>query len=171
MGRDAKAVGPVAGRGLALAVLRHVSPRRGDAHADLLIEPPAGRVMATHDGSAGLWTLRLPLPAGDPTGRCASGWLGGGGCGVVGVELAPHRRVYLTRQGPLDGLTERGAGRGSVVRLDAGVGWASRWDADGVELATVWRGTGAWRLRLARLSGAGVGARWRLGVEGIDRRA
>ncbi|MEM9252163.1 MAG: hypothetical protein AAGB29_07410 [Planctomycetota bacterium] len=72
--------------------------------------------------------------------------------------------MYLTRQGPLDGLTERGAGRGSVVRLDAGVGWASRWDADGVELATVWRAAGAWRVRLDRVSGSGVGARWRLGA-------
>ncbi|MEM1210346.1 MAG: hypothetical protein AAGI54_13875 [Planctomycetota bacterium] len=145
---------------------------------DVLIEPPAGVAarggLRAADGSAGLWTLRLGLPGGDP-----AGWRGGEV--LTGVELAPHRRRYLAYQGPVDGAFDepgrRGpgrAGRGSVRRLDGGVAWAARWGASRVELGVWLAGSGGWRWRLDRLAGTGegvgVGARWRLGVVRGDGR-
>ena len=69
-------------------LLRHV--RRHAVHWDLLLDRPTGR----------LRTWSLPTP---PT----AAW-------QVAAELPPHRRLYLTHEGPV------GGGRGFVRRWDAG---------------------------------------------------
>ncbi|MEM6312440.1 MAG: hypothetical protein AAF743_00005, partial [Planctomycetota bacterium] len=80
-------------------ILEHRRPAERGAHADLMIDPPAGlasgAAFRAHDGGAGLWTLRLRLIDGRP-GAWAEG------AAMVGVELEPHRRRYLAYQGALD---------------------------------------------------------------------
>lgn len=82
---------------LATVVLFHdAPPAHGGPHHDWLIEDPT----AAADGP--LWAARVV--------RRPEEWLGGWDLHV----LPPHRRHYLSFEGPVSG------GRGSVRRVDAG---------------------------------------------------
>lgn len=121
---------------LACAILLHTPPLGGGvpAHFDFLVDPPepfpgaqAGR----------LWAARMNLAPAD--------WAKFGTFTLMAI--APHRRDYLTYEGPLSG------GRGEVKRVDAGEARAARWTADAIELDLRLRGfTGL--LRLTRKTGA-----------------
>ncbi len=103
---------------LTCAVLWH-SPPQGSAepgHFDLLLEPP--QPLPAPDAGR-LWTARLLLAPAD--------WAAAESFPLT--ETAPHRRVYLTYEGPVPG------GRGEVKRVDGGTARALAWDANGMVLA------------------------------------
>ncbi len=77
-------------------VLLHHTTRTG-SHYDWLLTDP-------RDPQGKLWTARCELPS--------EHWLGAGRLALEPIQ--PHRRVYLTYQGPITG------GRGSVQRIDEG---------------------------------------------------
>lgn len=82
---------------LATVMLRHT--HRGGAHFDWLIEQPPAL-----DQAGRLWTSRTPIHT--------MHWADAGK--MVFTPLGPHRRRYLTWQGPI------GGDRGSVARVDHG---------------------------------------------------
>lgn len=85
------------------------------AHYDWLIGRP---------GEDRLWAARL----GEPTARWAE-------LGRFELEpIAPHRREYLTYEGPISG------GRGSVQRVDEGSVQVRRWSDDGAQLVVSMHG-------------------------------
>lgn len=82
---------------LRTVLLRHA--RRGDTHLDWMFETPGPGA-----SRGALTTFRVATPWSDWTrlGRIAL------------TPLPPHRRAYLTRQGPVSG------GRGFVTRVASG---------------------------------------------------
>lgn len=80
------------------ALLLHQTP--SGSHYDWLIGTPEYQ----RDRHSRLWTARVALP-------CRA-WQDAGGFDLT--ELPPHRRAYLTYQGPISG------GRGTVQRIDQG---------------------------------------------------
>lgn len=120
---------------LACAILLHTPPPGAAwrAHFDFLVEPPepfpgadAGR----------LWTARMDLSPAE--------WAKAGTFPLV--ALPPHRRDYLTYEGPVSG------GRGNVKRVDAGEAAAKFWTADAIELE-LRLGTFSGHLMLRRTEG------------------
>ncbi len=79
------------------------------SHYDWMIEDPAA-----DPGTGRLYTWRVPLPAGR--------WVSAGRFSLQ--ALWPHRRDYLTYEGPL------GGGRGTVRRVDQGWAEVREWAAD-----------------------------------------
>ena len=90
---------------LPTVLLQHV--RREDTHYDWLITPPPAFELA----EGRLWTGRVAL-ASDAWGEAGR---------FAFTPLPPHRRHYLTYQGPVPG------NRGSVRRVDAGQVRALQW--------------------------------------------
>ncbi|XAL98896.1 hypothetical protein OT109_15075 [Phycisphaeraceae bacterium D3-23] len=90
------------------AILEHTTDP--GVHHDLLIEDPA-QPDATHDDDPALWTCRIDPP---PNQWAALGTL-------TLTPLPPHRRRYLTYQGPVAG------GRGSVRRVADGAAELTHW--------------------------------------------
>lgn len=100
-------------------------------HHDWLIGTPAYYA----DPSSGLWAARV-LPD-DRDWRGVRSFLL--------TPLPPHRRAYLTYQGPIS------RGRGSVMRVDQGSALIGIWTGERLELDVRMRGfqgrIRAWRLR------------------------
>jgi hypothetical protein len=106
-------------RTLPTVVLAHW--RASDLHYDWLLAPPG-------DPEALLWTARVWRPPRDWS--CAGAW---------GLEVAaPHRRRYLTYQGPLS------RGRGSVRRVARGHFAPLLWGASRMELRLWLNGATGW---------------------------
>ncbi|MCC7388292.1 MAG: hypothetical protein IT431_05945 [Phycisphaerales bacterium] len=80
-------------------VLRHDLPD-GSHHFDWLLEPTPGDA----GDERVLIAWRLPVAPPAPSGRFEA------------VRLEPHRRLYLTYEGPIAG------GRGTVARVASGTG-------------------------------------------------
>lgn len=122
---------------LPTVLLQHV--RREDTHHDWLIAPPPGR-----QPHAMLWAARAERPSSH-WGECRRFLL---------TALPPHRRRYLTYQGPIS------AGRGAVRRVDRGHVIPLRWTQSHLVLDTHFEYfTG--RIHLTRLTPT----RWRARVE------
>jgi len=87
------------------AILEHTTPD-GGAHHDLLIDRPdlPDPLPAADEDAKTLWAVRIGPPPGD--------WLELGR--LVLTPLPPHRRRYLTYEGPIS------RGRGDVRRLAGG---------------------------------------------------
>jgi hypothetical protein len=101
---------------LRMVLLRHDTAE--GSHFDWMMEDPR----KLREPGAKLWTARV----GEPTWRWAE-------VGRWAIEpLPPHRREYLTYEGPISG------DRGRVTRVDEGTFASVHWEADRivVELAT-----------------------------------
>jgi hypothetical protein len=117
---------------LPTVILRHETLT--GTHFDWLIAPPAA-VADWFDDPARLWSARLPLPP----------WHWATVRRFLVQTLPPHRRHYLTHQGPI------GGGRGCVTRVDVGRVVPRRWTLDQIDLrVTAAHFSG--RLRLWRVS-------------------
>jgi len=124
---------------LPCVLLRHEA--HGGTHYDWLLVDPA-------DPGGPLWTARVGHPSGSwaTIGR----W--------TGTVIGRHRRVYLTRQGPI------GGGRGRVWRVDSGHHEAELWAASRWVL----------RVRMREFAGVVEGRRlagnfWGVTVLGLGR--
>lgn len=94
---------------LPTAILRHDTG--ADRHYDWLMGSPPWDATVPADR---LWTARVSLPL--------SAW--SRGRTWQACEIAPHRRVYLTHQGP---IRSDGPSRGSVFRIARGHVTVARW--------------------------------------------
>lgn len=89
-------------------VLLHHATQAGSHYDWLMGDPGPGSV---GDVGAKLWTARIALPSEQ---WAAAGWF-------ELLMLPPHRRAYLTYQGPISD------GRGWVRRVDEGVALPRLW--------------------------------------------
>ena len=89
---------------LPTVLLRHETPH--GRHYDWLLDIPA----TSWDPTSRLWTARV----------AASSWHWPSLGAWLLEEIAPHRRHYLTHQGPIAGGTSGEVMRGTVVRIDLG---------------------------------------------------
>lgn len=120
---------------LPTVVLEHRLP--GGWHFDWLLADPA-------DPQGPLWTARLDRPPAD--------WMPGGQ--LMLEHLPPHRRTYLTYEGPVSG------NRGTVRRVAQGDHYPSLWTPGRCLTTVVWEGLpGTFEVAMTKLPGS-TNDRW-----------
>lgn len=98
-------------------LLFHETPA-GD-HYDWLLDDPTARGTPA-EPEPRLWTARVKIPSGEWAGR-----------GTFDLEpIPPHRRLYLTYEGPIAPATPGGEPRGRVSRVDEGTFEVREWGAE-----------------------------------------
>ncbi len=126
---------------LPTVLLRHTT--RAGGHYDWLLADPL-------DPTGLLWTARCDLPSEQ--------WLGARTFAMKPIQ--PHRRVYLTYEGPISG------GRGSARRVDEGTFVPRLWTASRIVIDVNLRRCRA-TIEMTRITGN----RWRAMVRAAEEEA